>query len=370
MRVLMASMLEPDHELHCAAGGEQALHWLATERVPDLVLLDLMMPGLDGFEVLRRMRSDPRMARVPVIFGTASAGAEIAAQGLRLGAVDFVHKPLQVPVLRARVATHLELRRARELLADQNQRLTLEVHHRTLEIRLVQDASLRAMAQLGETRDNETGHHIRRTQLYVQLLAERLQHHPRFAAALAGGRMAQVIDAAPLHDIGKIAIPDRILLKPGPLDAEEMAVMKTHAAVGRTTLEQALREAQAAAAAADPAGVSEQGRAEDGPLAFLRVAADIAGCHHEHWNGAGYPDGLAGEAIPAGARIMAVADVFDAMSMPRKYKAAIPLDQVVSHVLAGSGRQFDPDVIEAFRAQLPAFGRIAREHAEPPATDP
>jgi putative two-component system response regulator len=256
--------------------------------------------------------------------------------------------------------THLELKRTRDLLARQNADLEAQVARRTRDIEVVKQASIRALASLGETRDSETGHHILRTQLYIELLGQRLQTHPRYAAALAPAKLKLIVDAAPLHDIGKIGIRDEILLKPGKLTPEEFAVMKTHAALGGEALNRALREAVRNREAASDVHPG----AGEAPLEFLQVARDIALCHHEKWDGSGYPAGLAGDAIPVSARLMALADVFDALISRRVYKAAMPLDDVRRIIAEGRGKHFDPAIVDIFFDSIEDFVQIARRYAD------
>jgi putative two-component system response regulator len=206
---------------------------------------------------------------------------------------------------------------------------------------------MRALASLAETRDNETGNHIRRTQHYVGLLALLLAGHERFKGLRANGIIDIIVKAAPLHDIGKVGIPDHILLKPGPLDPEEWRIMQTHTRLGADALEAAL--------------IDEDDQA---PLAFLHIAMDIAYSHHEKWDGSGYPDQLQGEAIPLPARLMAVADVFDALISRRVYKQAMPYEQAATIIRAGRGLHFDPDIVDAFDANYEQFLAIAERFAD------
>jgi putative two-component system response regulator len=336
------------------------------EPLPSLILLDVMMPDMDGYTVLEKLRAMPQVAGVPVIFVTAKDSFEDEERGLRLGAVDYVTKPINPVVLMARVATHLELKRSRDRLADQNADLEAEVARRVRHMGLVQEVSVRALASLGETRDNETGHHIRRTQLYIQVLGEHLQSHPRFAGQLQPRQLALIVGAAPLHDIGKIGIRDEILLKPGRLTAAEFEIMKTHATIGGAAIDRAMRDVAVdhgeELAEALAAG---KGNAGSGPLDFLLVAREIAVGHHEKWDGSGYPLGLKGDAIPVSARLMALADVFDALISRRVYKAPMPMAEVRQIIQDGRGRHFDPDIVDAYVVCEPAFLAIARRLADP-----
>ncbi|WP_366940554.1 ATP-binding protein [uncultured Rhodospira sp.] len=326
--------------------GPTALARLARDPLPDLVLLDAMMPGLDGFAVCRGIKADPRTEDVPVIFITAMTQVETEMRGLAAGAVDYVTKPISPGVLLARVNTHLSLCEARRALADRNRDLEHRVEERTHQLTTTQDVTIRALASLAETRDNETGNHIRRTQHYVRVLAEALADHPRFAAVLDDETIDLLFKSAPLHDIGKVGIPDSILLKPDRLTDDEMEIMKTHAALGRDALR----------AAANGGGPNQTD--------FLRLACDIAGGHHEKWDGTGYPDGLSGEAIPFAARLMAVADVYDALISARCYKPAFPHEKAVAIIREGRGTQFDPAVADAFLARADSFAAIAARYSD------
>jgi putative two-component system response regulator len=343
LQVLM-QLLQSGYRVRPANSGENAL-WAAETESPELVLLDVMMPSMNGFEVLRCLREQPAMRDVPVIFVTALSDARDEEQGLQLGAADYITKPIKPAVVLARVRTHLEAKMARDWLRDQNAVLEAEVARRMAENDLTQAVSIRALAHLAETRDPETGHHILRTQSYVETLAQRLRDHPRFASFLTPNNITLLTRSAPLHDIGKVAIPDAILRKPGPLDKDEWQIMKTHASSGSEAIEHAERDVQQA-------------------LPFLTLAKEIAHWHHEKWDGSGYPDGLAGEAIPISARLMALADVFDALTTPRVYKRAIPLDEARDIIAAERGRHFDPDVTDAFLACYGDFTAIAQRLGE------
>ncbi len=364
--LLMGELLEPRHAVRFARSGEQALAMAAAQPQPSLVLLDVMMPGLDGYAVIDQPRRNPATAAIPVIFVTAKESFEDEERGLRLGAVDYVTKPINPVVLLARVQTHLELKRNRDVLAARNATLEAEVARRMRHIELVQQVAIRALASLGETRDNETGHHIRRTQLYIQVLGEHLQSQPRFAGHLAPRRLTLIVNAAPLHDIGKIGIRDEILLKPGKLTVEEFTIMKTHATIGGEAIDRAIREVAADhGQELDEALQTGQMEPGAGPLDFLLIAREIAAGHHEKWDGSGYPHGLAGDAIPVSARLMAVADVFDALISRRVYKAPMPLSEVERIMREGRGRHFDPDMVDALFACWDEFVGIARRLADP-----
>ncbi|NCA71276.1 MAG: two-component system response regulator, partial [Sphingobacteriia bacterium] len=297
---LMSELLRETYRLTVANNGERALKLLQSQEPPDLILLDIMMPGMDGYEVLQRIKEDPRTSAIPVIFLTAKSDVEDEAHGLRLGAVDYITKPISPPIVLARVQTQLTLKAAADFLRDKAAYLEAEVARRTRQVEAIQDVTVLAMSSMAETRDNETGHHILRTQRYVRRLAESLRDHPRFHHLLTDDYIKQLFKSAPLHDIGKVGIPDHILLKPGRLTPEEFEIMKTHTTVGYESIARAERAL----------GIE---------LEFLTPAKEIALSHQEKWDGSGYPQGLAGEAIPLSARLMAVADVYDALISKRVY---------------------------------------------------
>lgn len=342
---VLSELLRPQYRVLAATSGAGALRVASSQPKPDLILLDVMMPGLDGYAVLAELREYPATGDIPVIFLTALADADDEERGLQLGAVDYISKPIKPAVVLARVRTQLEAKKARDWLRNQNATLEAEVARRMTENDLTQQVSIRALAHLAETRDPDTGSHILRTQCYVQQLASGLRQHPRFAATLNEGYIALLARSAPLHDIGKVGIPDHILLKPGKLTAAEWAIMQTHAKQGSEAIEQAERDIEM-------------------PLAFLSVAKEIAHWHHEKWDGSGYPDGLAGDAIPVAARLMALADVFDALISVRVYKPAMPYAQARDIIAAERGKHFDPAVSDAFLSDFAAFVAIAEHYRE------
>lgn len=342
---ILSDLLRPDYRVLAATSGERALHIAFEQTPPDLILLDIMMPGMDGYQVFEQLRAKPATRHIPVIFITAMIGTEAELRGLDLGAVDYITKPIIPPIVLARVRTQLELKQARDWLAGQNTLLEAEVSRRMQENELTQEVGIRALAHLAETRDPETGNHILRTQGYVHELAIRLKSHPRFAEFLSDRNIQLLARSAPLHDIGKVGIPDSILLKPGPLTPDEWAIMRTHARLGSEAIEMA-----------------EQDAAQ--PVDFLALAKEIAHWHHEKWDGSGYPDGLAGEAIPLPARLMALADVFDALISRRVYKAPMSFEEAREVIVAGCGTHFDPDIAMTFLDDFDKFTEIARLHSD------
>ena len=343
---LIGGLLSLHYRVKVASSGERALKMLSSGDPPDLILLDVVMPGISGWDVCRAIKAQPHLQHIPVIFLTARADMKDEREGLELGAVDYITKPISPPILMARVATHVQLKQARDLLRDNNAYLTAEVKRRTAEISALQDVTVVALASLAETRDNETGNHIRRTQLYIEALVTALRPHPKFADFLTEDEAAIIVRAAPLHDIGKVGIPDRILLKPGRLDPDEFEIMKTHTRLGHDAL---VRAEQA---------MPFKSR-------FLREARDIALSHHERWDGKGYPDGLAGDRIPVSARLMAVADVYDALISKRCYKEAMPQSAALEIIAQGAGTHFDPDIAAAFLSISDKVARIAATFVDP-----
>jgi len=357
---VLGELLSPHYRVRVANSGVRALQAAASEPRPDIILLDIMMPGMDGYAVMNHLQADPALRSIPVIFVTAMDADDDETRGLQLGAVDYVAKPIRPAILLARVKSHLELKRARDWLKDQNGHLEREVARRVQENELVKDVSVTALALLAEKRDNETGNHLSRTQAYVAALIRQLASHPRFAATLQSPQAGLIVKAAPLHDIGKVGIPDHILLKPGKLTPDEFEVMKTHAQIGAD----ALREAITKVLASRHPG---ENRPTDEPsLAFLAAAQQLAESHHEWWDGSGYPHGLAGDAIPMAGRLMALADVYDALICRRHYKAAFELDKVEALICQGKGRQFDPDIVDAYFAIRTEFLQIANSLSDDP----
>lgn len=357
---VIGGLLEDAYRVRIANSGERALKVAASEPRPDLILLDIMMPGMDGYQTLEKLKEDALTRDIPVIFVTAMNADEDEEIGLRLGAVDYVTKPIRPAILLARVRTQLELKAARDRLSDENHTLEGEVKKRTRELELIKDVSMQALATLAEKRDNETGNHLVRTRSYIELLMQDLAELPRFAPELTPRRRELIAKAAPLHDIGKVGIPDHILLKPGRLTPEEFEIMKTHARIGADALTEAIERVLAAR--------EGEVQAEDNhyALGFLELAREIAGGHHEKWDGSGYPLGLAGDQIPLSARLMALADVFDALICKRHYKDAFSLEETTRVIQENRGQHFDPDIVDAFLKHVDNFAAIARHHADEP----
>jgi len=348
---LMVDLLKPHYRTLVATSGEQALKRAGGEPRPDIVLLDVMMPGMDGYEVCRRLKADSTTQAIPVIFVTAMSEMGDEMKGFALGAVDYITKPISPPIVEARVRAHLENKHARDFIEDRNRVLQVMVLERTRELVATQDATILSMATLAETRDPETGHHLQRTQAYVRALAVRLSAHVRFHDQLDDRVIDLLFKSAPLHDIGKVGVPDSILRKPGPLTPDEWVEMKRHVIYGY----EAIVATEKVLATAGLSSVASS---------FLRYAREIARSHHEKWNGSGYPDGLSSDEIPLSARLMALGDVYDALISKRCYKPGYSHAEAVSQILAGKGVHFDPDIVDAFCDIELEFVQISKAYAQ------
>ena len=345
LRFLMQSLLEDNYRVSLADGGAMGLRLAGARPAPDLIFLDIMMADVDGYAVCRQLKANLSTRDIPIIFMTAKNEDADEEFGLALGAVDYITKPPSPAIVLARLRTQLTIKAAADFLRDQNSFLMQEVEKRTREVSAIEDVTILAMASLAETRDSDTGNHIRRTQHYVKCLARKLSSHPRFSHFLNAHTIGLLFKSAPLHDIGKVGIPDRILLKPGKLTLEEFEIMKTHTTLGRDAIAHA-----------------EQMLGTE--VAFLKIAKEIAYSHQEKWDGSGYPQGLQGGQIPIAARLMAVADVYDALISRRIYKAPMRHEEAVQIIRQTSGRHFDPDVVEAFLAVTDTFNAIALSYVD------
>ncbi|MBF0383659.1 MAG: response regulator [Magnetococcales bacterium] len=327
--VLMET-LSSRYDISVALDGETALEDIP-ETNPDLILLDVMMPGLDGYTVCKRLKEDPNTAEIPVIFITAKQEVTDETTGFAVGAVDYITKPFSPAVVQSRVNTHLQLVKAKKELAEQNQILDRKVRERTQELVETRLQIIQRLGRAAEYKDNETGLHVIRMSHYSRILA--------LAAGFSTDKAEIILQAAPMHDIGKIGIPDRILLKPGSLDNEEWSVMRKHPGIG--------------------AGIIGVHEAE-----VLKVAKIVALTHHEKWDGSGYPRGLKGEAIPIEGRIIAIADVFDALTTARPYKDAWSVEKTVEVMKQDSGTHFDPNLTPLFFDRLDSILEIKEKWSE------
>ncbi|MBF0284672.1 MAG: response regulator [Magnetococcales bacterium] len=336
---ILYGCLKDEFAVMVANHGARALRLAAAHPQPDLVLLDVMMPEMDGYEVCLRLRSDPSTWGIPVIFVTALSGDDDECRGLTVGAVDYITKPFNPDLVRARVRSHLELKHHKDHLEE----LVVEGARELIQ---TQEAAMISLAALAEARDKETGAHIRRTKSYMRLMVEAIEDHPELRRELPEEHADLIYKSAPLHDIGKVGTPDHILLKPGRLTEEEFKEMKRHAFMGYSALREAI------------------GRLGKG--SFLHHAAEIAYTHHEKWDGSGYPRGLKGEQIPLSGRLMAVADVYDALISKRVYKSAMAHEEALEILRAGRGTHFDPRIIDLFLALHEKMRQIALENEDAP----
>lgn len=319
-----------------ATSGKQAIQ-RALNTQADLILMDVMMPEMDGFETVKELKNNPQLSSIPIIFLTAKSEIEDLKKGFEVGGVDYITKPFNGEELIARVSTHLELSLYRKNLEK-------EVDKRTKEIENLKSSIVEAMGSLAESRDNETGAHIKRTQYYVKILSEYLSKLPKYKEILTDDYLKLIFKTAPLHDIGKVAIRDNILLKPGKLTPEEFEEMKKHAIFGEDIISKIMEN--------------------NGETEFLIFAKEIAGGHHEKWDGTGYPRGLKGEEIPLSARIMAIADVYDALISKRIYKNTFTHEDACNIILEGKGKHFDPELTDVFGIINQEFWHIAETYKE------
>ncbi|ABV37471.1 two-component response regulator [Shewanella sediminis HAW-EB3] len=343
---LLREILKDQYKVKIATNGVKALEVAVSKPAPELILLDIMMPEMDGYQVCERLKGDEATRDIPIIFLTAKAEVIDETKGLAMGAVDYITKPISPPIVLERVKTQLTLKEARDFLKNQNELLEQKVQERTRMMEQLQDVAMVAMGSLAEARDPETGNHIRRTQRYVQRLAIQLKEHPRFSEFLKPQNITSLYKSAPLHDIGKVGVADHILLKPGKLTEEEFNKMKLHTVYGRDAI-----------AAAETA-------LDETDDNFLVFAKDIAYSHQEKWDGSGYPEGLKGDEIPISARLMAVADVYDALISRRVYKPPFPHQKAVAIIQEGRGSHFDPDMVDAFLEVEDDFYSISQEFAD------
>jgi putative two-component system response regulator len=328
LELLSGMLRHRGYKVRAAPGGRLALQ-AAQKNAPDLILLDISMPEMDGYEVCKRLKADEKLREVPVIFISALSETFDMLKAFSSGGVDYVVKPYQFEEVNARVETHLKLHRLKTELGEYNRRLEELVQEQVKEIFDSQMATIFAIAKLAESRDRDTGDHLERVQAICHSISLRLNESSRYASTITRADCENIFHASPLHDIGKVAIPDAILLKPGRLTPDEFEIMKTHAAFGANTLRDVEHKYP--------------------KNSFIHIGIEIAHYHHERWDGGGYPDGLSGEGIPLSARIMAVADVYDALRSKRCYKPALPHEESFDIIIKGSGTQFDPEVVAAFR---------------------
>ncbi len=322
---LLSGVLRPKYKVKAALNGERALKIASAESKPDMILLDIMMPDMDGYEVCRQLKNNPATSNIPIIFVTAKNQEEDEEFGLNMGAVDYITKPISPSIVLARVQTQLAL-------YDQNRTLEHKVRERTVELEQTRLEIIQRLGRAAEFKDNETGLHVIRMSHYSHKIAEAIHHDNDSWAEL-------IFNAAPMHDIGKIGVADNILLKPGKLDDEEWKVIRKHPEFGAAIIGEHNSK-------------------------LLQMSKEVALSHHEKWDGSGYPYGLKGEAIPISGRIIAIADVFDALTTARPYKKAWSVDDAVELIDKESGSHFDPQLTPIFHDVMPAILEIKKQYAE------
>ncbi len=321
---VLSGVLQDEYSVRVATSGERALTAARTDPQPDLILLDVKMPVMDGYEVCRRLKNDYQTQRIPVIFVTGMGEAEDEARGFELGAVDYIVKPVSPAIVRARVRTHIQL-------YDQKRHLLELVQQRTRELEDTRLQIIRRLGRAAEFKDDETGYHVIRMSHYCRMMA--------LAVGIPDYRAEILFNAAPMHDVGKIGVPDSILEKAGPLTPDEWSIVKRHPVIG--------------------AGIIGRHNNE-----LLEMARVIALTHHERWDGSGYPRALRGESIPLVGRIVAVADAFDALTSTRPYKQAWPVEEAVALLRREAGRQFDPRLVPKFVEMMPQVRDIMAQYSE------
>lgn len=334
----LASVLRAEYGVRPFASGKAALHYLM-DQMADLILLDYQMPDMTGFEVLKALQDGPHTKDTPVIFVTGSADSESEVAALELGAVDYITKPIRARLLLTRVRLQLELQKYRKHLEALVAERTQSLHAAYDKLKVREEVTLNMLAKATDLRDHDTGGHIERTTEFVRIIVEDILHNPRPGYCLSQAEADDIIRSSKLHDLGKIAMPDYVLLKPGRLTEDEFNVVKRHPTDGEQFLSDFVN------------------KMED---SFLDTARDIAYAHHERWDGTGYPLGLRGEAIPLSGRIAAIADVYDAITSARPYKQAFSHEESVENILKNSGTQFDPYLVQIFQRHADEF-RLIKE---------
>ncbi len=311
---------------------------------PDLVIMGTDFDEFDGLDLCERITKDPLVPSMPIIMNSETRNENIVARSFEIGAVDFITKPYQPEEVKARVATHIKLNELKSQLEEKNKELETTVEEQSKTITEMQMATIFSLAKLAQSRDDDTGKHLERVQKYCYSLASELSKQVKYEKIVTKKYIKNIVYASPLHDIGKVSIPDSILLKPGKLTAEEFEEMKKHTIYGAATLEE----------------VYEKFGSND----FIKMGIDIAKYHHERWDGTGYPEKLSGENIPLCARIMAIADVYDALSSKRTYKEAFPHKKCVEIIVEGRGTQFDPSMVDAFINVQDEFALISQLYSD------
>ena len=323
-RMILSDMLDEEYDVIEAENGEEALDILFNQKVlPTAVLLDIIMPGKDGFEVLEEIKAHSETEKIPVLFITAADSNTNESRGLKAGAADYVSKPFNPDVVKTRLDNHINLTRYQT-------ELEALVEKKTSEVTKTYEQTLEVLATIIEYRNLESGEHIRRTSMLTQIIVNRLLTVPGYREELLAGNTKSLVQATALHDIGKIGIPDSVLLKPGKLTDEEFEIMKTHAEIGGSIID----------------SIAEALPDNDN---YLKYCKEICHFHHEQWGGRGYPTGLKGADIPLSARILSIVDVYDALVNPRVYKPAMTHEEAMGIIIDGSGTQFDPGIVDVLK---------------------
>ena len=337
-RIILGEILKDKYDTELVGDGETAVKLIMSgSPKPSMILLDVMMPEMDGYEVLEALKSNPSTEHIPIIFITAADSSADETKGLLLGAVDYITKPFNAEIVKARVEAQLKLYHYSEKLEEM-------VRQKVNELILSKEKMLEVMANVIEYRSVESGQHVKRTRDLTYILAKYLCENPEFDRILSIEDVDIIAKASPLHDIGKIAIPDNVLLKKSVLTFEEYDVMKTHAMLGGNLVLLMMQDAK------------------EGDI-YLECCYDIAVFHHERWDGSGYPKGVAGEDIPLAARIVTLVDVYDALIGERAYKTKMSHAEAVSIIREGAGTQFDDKITEAFLMIHDKFEKYVKEHA-------
>jgi len=334
----LQEILKTDYKVYASPSGERALTFLE-KRIPDLILLDIEMPGMDGYELISHLKRDSRWSEIPVIFLTAQEGRDKEQQAFTLGAQDYILKPISYGVVLSRVGLHMELETYKK-------RLEHLVEIKTFELQRTQDSVLDIISNMTAYRDNETGAHIKRTTYYSEVICGRLMELRQPGYNIPQEMADNIAKSSKLHDIGKIGVPDSILLKPDRLTPEEFDVIKQHTVLGGQIMDDTMENLGTESSM------------------FLRMGREIAANHHEKWDGSGYPYGVSGDGIPLSARIMAIADVYDALISKRPYKRAFTHDESIGIIRKDAGTHFDPHLVDFCVPIFPAFGEIAEQYRD------
>lgn len=337
LMLLIDILKKQEYKIKAFPNGKMAIE-AALRNPPDLILLDIMMAGMDGYEISKILKQHEKTQNIPILFISALSSTSDKLAAFEAGGVDYISKPFDAKEVEARVKAHLTIGFLQKKIEEHNRQLQAVVERQVQEITKSHLVTIFSMIKLAEARDDDTGKHIERTKAFCRLLANALKEHPDYQDKISDHFIEDIYNASPLHDVGKIAIPDNILLKPARLTPEEFEIMKTHTSLGEKYLKEAYIESQT--------------------NSFLKMGIEIAGAHHEKWDGSGYPKGLSGEAIPLSARIMAVGDVYDALRSKRVYKEAFSHEKSVAILLEGKGKHFDPVMIDTFLAVSETFKEI------------